>query len=85
VTSFQLTPENPTTTTDPSVPRLGAAPSAPAPIPGAAPPALGRELYDDFVARARAAHPEVATGQFGADMQVALINDGPVTIALQMG
>ena len=52
---------------------------------GAAPPALGRELYDDFVARARAAHPEVATGQFGADMQVALINDGPVTIALQMG
>lgn len=52
---------------------------------GAALPALGRELYDDFVARARAAHPEVATGQFGADMQVALINDGPVTIALQMG
>ena len=52
---------------------------------GAAPPALGRKLYDDFVARARAAHPEVATGQFGADMQVALINDGPVTIALQMG
>lgn len=52
---------------------------------GAAPPALGRELYDDFVACARAAHPEVATGQFGADMQVALINDGPVTIALQMG
>ena len=52
---------------------------------GAAPPALGRELYDDFVARARAAHPVVATGQFGAEMQVALKNDGPVTIALQMG
>ncbi len=50
----------------------------------AAPAALGRQLYDDFVARARAAHPLVATGHFGADMQVSLINDGPVTIPLTM-
>ncbi|MDO5087017.1 MAG: D-aminoacyl-tRNA deacylase [Comamonadaceae bacterium] len=51
---------------------------------GAAPPALGQALYDDFVARARAMHPQVATGVFGADMQVALVNDGPVTIPLRM-
>lgn len=49
----------------------------------AAPPEEGR-LYEHFVARARAAHPVVATGEFGADMQVHLINDGPVTIPLQM-
>ncbi len=48
----------------------------------AAPPDEGRRLYDDFVARARAAHPVVQTGQFGADMQVHLVNDGPVTIPL---
>ncbi|MBI3533586.1 MAG: D-tyrosyl-tRNA(Tyr) deacylase [Burkholderiales bacterium] len=48
----------------------------------AAPPDEGRRLYDDFVARARAAHPVVQTGQFGADMQVRLVNDGPVTIPL---
>lgn len=46
----------------------------------AAPPDEGRRLYEHFVARARAAHPRVATGEFGADMQVALVNDGPVTI-----
>ena len=50
----------------------------------AAPAALGRQPYDDFAARARAAHPLVATGHFGADMQVSLINDGPVTIPLTM-
>ncbi|WP_038210632.1 D-aminoacyl-tRNA deacylase [Xenophilus azovorans] len=50
----------------------------------AAPPDEGRRLYDAFVARARALHPEVATGVFGADMQVHLVNDGPVTIPLQM-
>ena len=49
----------------------------------AAPPEEGRRLYDYFVARARAAHPQVQTGQFAADMQVHLVNDGPVTIALQ--
>ena len=50
----------------------------------AAPPELGRHLYEHFVAQARAAHPEVATGEFAADMQVALVNDGPVTIRLRM-
>lgn len=50
----------------------------------AAPPDEGRRLYDDFVARARAAHPVVQTGQFGADMQVHLVNDGPVTIPMRM-
>ena len=51
---------------------------------GAAPPDLGRRLYDYFVAQARAAHPVVQTGQFGADMQVHLVNDGPLTIPLQI-
>ncbi|AZV94552.1 D-aminoacyl-tRNA deacylase [Kerstersia gyiorum] len=50
----------------------------------AAPPALGRELYDYFVGAARRLHPEVATGAFGADMAVELINDGPVTIPLHI-
>lgn len=50
----------------------------------AAPPDEGRRLYDHFVARARDAHPVVATGEFGADMQVHLLNDGPVTIPMQM-
>ena len=50
----------------------------------AAPPDEGRRLYEYFVAQARAAHPVVATGEFGADMQVHLLNDGPVTIPLQM-
>ena len=51
---------------------------------GAAAPADGLRLYEYFVAQARAAHPVVQTGQFGADMQVALVNDGPVTIPLRM-
>lgn len=51
---------------------------------GAAAPALGEALFDHFVALARAQHPEVATGRFGADMQVHLVNDGPVTIPLRM-
>ncbi|OYT89530.1 MAG: D-tyrosyl-tRNA(Tyr) deacylase [Burkholderiales bacterium PBB6] len=50
----------------------------------AAPPALGRTLYDDLVQRARASHPDVATGEFGADMQVHLVNDGPVTIPMRI-
>ncbi len=50
----------------------------------AALPEDGRRLYDYFVQRARAQHPVVQTGEFGADMQVHLVNDGPVTIALQM-
>lgn len=50
----------------------------------AAPPADGERLYDYIVQRARALHPEVATGRFGADMQVHLLNDGPVTIPLSI-
>jgi len=51
---------------------------------GAAPPALGRTLYEAVLAAARARVPEVAAGVFGADMQVALVNDGPVTIPLRI-
>jgi len=51
---------------------------------GAAAPEEGRRLYDYFVAQARVAHPDVQTGQFAADMQVHLVNDGPVTIPLQI-
>ncbi len=51
---------------------------------GAAAPALGEVLYNQFVAAARAQHPQVATGRFGADMQVHLVNDGPVTIPLRI-
>ena len=50
----------------------------------AAPPQQARELFDYAVERARAAHPQVDTGRFGADMKVALINDGPVTFWLQI-
>ena len=46
----------------------------------AAPPEEGRRLYEYFVAKAQAAHPLVQTGEFAADMQVHLVNDGPVTI-----
>lgn len=52
---------------------------------GAAAPDEGRRLYDYFVVQARALHPQVETGQFAADMQVHLVNDGPVTIPLRMG
>ena len=48
----------------------------------AAPPDEGRRLYEHFVAQARAAHPDVETGEFAADMQVHLVNDGPVTIPM---
>ncbi len=50
----------------------------------AAKPEEGRHLYEHFVAQARAAHPTVQTGRFAADMQVALVNDGPVTIPIRM-
>lgn len=49
----------------------------------AAPPDEGERLFDYLVAQARAGHPRVATGRFGADMQVSLINDGPVTFWLE--
>lgn len=50
----------------------------------AASPADGLRLFDHFVRRAREKHPEVATGQFGADMKVSLTNEGPVTFWLQV-
>lgn len=50
----------------------------------AAPPDEGRRLYEYFVAQARAAHPMVQTGEFAADMKVHLVNDGPVTIPMQV-
>jgi D-tyrosyl-tRNA(Tyr) deacylase len=50
----------------------------------AAPPEDGRRLFDRFVALARARHPEVATGRFGAHMRVHLVNDGPVTFTLRV-
>jgi D-tyrosyl-tRNA(Tyr) deacylase len=50
----------------------------------AAAPDEGRRLYEHFVARARASHAIVQTGEFAADMQVSLVNDGPVTIPLRI-
>jgi len=50
----------------------------------AAAPEEGRRLYEYFVERARAAHPVVETGEFAADMQVHLVNDGPVTIPVSV-
>ncbi len=51
---------------------------------GAAAPEEGRRLYEHFVARARQLHPVVQTGRFAADMKVALVNDGPVTIPMTL-
>ncbi len=51
---------------------------------GAAPAEVGRRLYDHLLERARAAHPLVAAGVFGADMKVHLVNDGPVTIPMRI-
>ena len=50
----------------------------------AATPDEGRRLYEHFVNRARTLHPYVATGEFAADMQLHLVNDGPVTIPLRI-
>lgn len=49
----------------------------------AAPPEHGKKWFDELVARSKAAHSMVQTGQFGADMKVHLINDGPVTFWLE--
>jgi D-tyrosyl-tRNA(Tyr) deacylase len=49
----------------------------------AAPPALGRELFEYLVVQAHARHGNVACGRFGADMSVALVNEGPVTFWLE--
>ncbi len=50
----------------------------------AAPPDSGRRLFDYLLARAEEQHHDVASGRFGADMQVSLTNDGPVTFWLQV-
>jgi D-aminoacyl-tRNA deacylase len=49
----------------------------------AAEPERARALFDALVQQARAAHPHVACGEFGAEMQVSLVNEGPVTFWLQ--
>lgn len=49
----------------------------------AAPPEIAIPLYEQFVAALRAGAATVVTGVFGADMQVALVNDGPVTLLLE--
>jgi D-tyrosyl-tRNA(Tyr) deacylase len=50
----------------------------------AAPPERARQLFEHMVGRARALHEPVAAGRFGATMQVALVNEGPVTFWLQI-
>ena len=50
----------------------------------AAGPEQGRALYETVLRLARERHPVVAAGEFGADMQVHLVNDGPVTIPLRI-
>ena len=49
----------------------------------AAPPALAESLFDHLLSEAKRLHSNVAAGRFGADMQVHLVNDGPVTFLLQ--
>ncbi|HEY0962044.1 MAG TPA: D-aminoacyl-tRNA deacylase [Pseudomonadales bacterium] len=49
----------------------------------AKPPAEAEQLYEYFLSQARNAHHDVACGRFGADMQVSLVNDGPVTFLLK--
>lgn len=49
----------------------------------AAPPAEGERLFNYLLERAQASWPKVASGEFGANMQVALVNDGPVTFLLE--
>lgn len=60
--------------------RKGARPS----LSNAAPPELGKRLFDHVVDRARTLHPLVETGRFGARMQITLTNDGPVTFTLRV-
>jgi D-tyrosyl-tRNA(Tyr) deacylase len=60
--------------------RKGARPS----FSSAATPEQGQRLFDYLLAQARQQHPQVASGRFGADMQVSLTNDGPVTFWLQV-
>ena len=51
----------------------------------AANPELGRRLFDELVRHASYLHQPVETGEFGADMLVSLVNDGPVTFWLRVG
>jgi D-tyrosyl-tRNA(Tyr) deacylase len=51
----------------------------------AAAPAVAQPLFETLVAEARSQHAQVACGRFGATMQVALVNDGPVTFLLHSG
>lgn len=60
--------------------RKGARPS----FTPAAEPGQGRQLFEALVAAARRRHAGVATGRFGARMQVALVNEGPVTFWLRV-
>lgn len=48
----------------------------------AAPPESGKQLFDELVTMTKQQYDKVATGEFGADMQVSLTNDGPVTFIL---
>jgi D-tyrosyl-tRNA(Tyr) deacylase len=50
----------------------------------AAPPAEGQRLFAELVTAARSRWPRVETGQFGADMEVELVNSGPVTLSLRV-
>ena len=50
----------------------------------AAPPALGEALFDQLLEQARLQHRQVASGRFAANMQVHLVNDGPVTFLLDI-
>ncbi len=50
----------------------------------AASPELARRLYERVLETARRLHPVVASGEFGADMRVSLVNDGPVTIPITL-
>jgi D-tyrosyl-tRNA(Tyr) deacylase len=60
--------------------RKGARPS----FSSAAPPEEGKRLFDYFIGQAKQKHSQVETGCFGADMKVALVNDGPATFWLQV-
>lgn len=50
----------------------------------AAPPAMAEAMFNHLLTQAKKLHPVVESGQFGADMQVHLVNDGPVTFLLQV-